>query len=150
MNNSLEDKIAAFIRKLIELSRLDITVSISIEEDRANVQLSGRDVPMLLAHNAELLDAFEYITNRAFGRELGQGVRIHFDSDGYRSAREAELRLMALKAAEKVKLTKTSFSFEPMSASERRIIHTTLIDDASVRTESQGDGMNRKVTIFPV
>jgi spoIIIJ-associated protein len=82
-------------------------------------------------------------------RASGDEARLVFDSSGYRARREKELRLMAEKAAEKVRLSRIPFSFDPMTPNERRIIHLTLANDTSVTTESQGNGENRKVTIRP-
>jgi len=56
------------------------------------------------------------------------GAQIDFDANGYRDARKQELEIMARKAAEKVKVTKTPFVFDPMNAQDRRIIHTALVD----------------------
>ena len=63
--------------------------------------------------------------------------------------REQELKLMAEKAAERVRASRTAFVFDPMTPSERRIIHVTLSDDESVRTESVGNGLERKVRVLP-
>ena len=56
---------------------------------------------------------------------------------------------VAEKAAEKVRTTKIPFTFDPMNSNERRILHLALSEDASVRTESTGNGENRKLTIYP-
>jgi spoIIIJ-associated protein len=56
---------------------------------------------------------------------------------------------MARKAAEKVKVTKTPFVFDPMNAQDRRIIHTALVDVQGIRTESEGDGQMRRVKVLP-
>jgi spoIIIJ-associated protein len=56
---------------------------------------------------------------------------------------------MAVKAAERVRGSRSAFTFEPMSPSERRIIHLALVDDTSVRTESVGNGLDRKVKVVP-
>jgi spoIIIJ-associated protein len=71
------------------------------------------------------------------------------DSGNYRARREKELRLMAEKAAERVRTTRIPFSFDPMSPNERRIVHLALGEDQSVKTESRGNGVDRKVTIYP-
>jgi spoIIIJ-associated protein len=56
---------------------------------------------------------------------------------------------MAEKAAERVRTTRIPFSFDPMSPNERRIIHLALGEDQTVKTESRGNGVDRKVTIYP-
>lgn len=141
--------IASFVEGMIRAAKLELKVESREEEDECRVILKGNDLTLLLAKNAELLNAIEYITQRAFAHRTAAHTRIVFDAGEYRASREAELRLMALKAAEKVKLSRAPFVFDPMSPGERRIIHLALVDDSSVRTESQGDGYNRKVVILP-
>lgn len=141
--------VVEFTNHLLGASGLDLKANADQTGDGLKVQVGGSDVALLLGHNAELLDALEYLGNRTLARHAGEEMRIAFDSGSYRAQREKELRLMAEKAAEKVRTSRASFSFSPMSANERRIIHVALADDASVVTESQGSGENRKVTVRP-
>jgi spoIIIJ-associated protein len=138
-----------FTNQVLSSSRLDLEAGADQTGDGLKVQVRGEDVALLLGHNAELLDALEYLGNRVLARASGEEAKVVFDSSGYRARREKELRLMAEKAAEKVRLSKIPFSFDPMTPNERRIIHLTLANDSSVTTESQGNGENRKVTIRP-
>jgi len=138
-----------FTNQVLESSRLDLKATADQAEDTLRVQVRGEDVALLLGHNAELLDALEYLGNRVLARSSGEEAKLVFDSGGYRARREKELRLMAEKAAEKVRVSRIPFTFDPMTPNERRIIHVTLADDGSVVTESQGNGENRKVTIRP-
>ena len=138
-----------FTNQVLESSRLDLKATADRAEDTLKVQVRGEDVALLLGHNAELLDALEYLGNRVLVRSSGEEARLVFDSGGYRARREKELRLMAEKAAEKVRVSRIPFTFDPMTPNERRIIHVTLAEDSSVVTESQGNGENRKVTIRP-
>ena len=141
--------VVEFTNQVFRSSGLELTATAESGEEGPRVQVEGEDVALLLGHNAELLDALEYLGNRVASRLSGEDGRIVFDSGNYRARREKELRLMAEKAAEKVRSTHVPFSFDPMTANERRIIHLTLSEDASVRTESRGDGENRKLVIFP-
>ena len=138
-----------FTNQVLGSSGLDLKARADQDEGGLRIQVGGDDVALLLGHNAELLDALEYLGNRVLARSSGEERRLVFDSLGYRSRREKELRLMAEKAAEKVRLSRIPFSFDPMTPNERRIIHLALANDASVTTESQGNGENRKVTIRP-
>lgn len=141
--------VVEFTNRMLAASGLDLKASAEQTDDGLKVQVRGSDVALLLGHNAELLDALEYLGNRTLARRAGEEMRIVFDSGSYRAQREKELRLMAEKAAEKVRTSRAPFSFTPMSANERRIIHLALADDVSVATESQGSGENRKVTVRP-
>lgn len=139
-----------FVEEMINYSSLDLRASISLSEDNdIRVEFQGFDLPLLLGHSAELLDAMQYITRRVFANEVAEGVQIDFDASGYREARQHELELMAQKAAEKVKVTRVPFVFDPMNAQDRRIIHNALVDISGVRTESEGDGQMRRVKILP-
>src|SRR5215469_2907564 len=150
MEREIEDEVVEFTNEMLRAGGFDLTAEAESAESGFKVQIQGDDVAVLLARNAEMLDAIEYVCNRIFNREPGHDNRIVFDSGNYRARREKELRLMAEKAAEKVRTSHVPFSFDPMSPNERRIIHLTLVGDDTVRTESLGDGIDRKVTIYPV
>ena len=141
--------VVEFTNQVLDSSGLDLQASADPAEDGLKIQVRGDDVALLLGHNAELLDALEYLGNRVLARASGEESKLVFDSNGYRARREKELRLMAEKAAEKVRLSRIPFNLDPMTPNERRIIHLALANDASVTTESQGNGENRKVTIRP-
>jgi spoIIIJ-associated protein len=141
--------VVGFTNQVLGSSGLDLKAAADQTDDTVKIQVRGDDVALLLGHNAELLDALEYLGNRVLARATGEEARLVFDSGGYRARREKELRLMAEKAAEKVRLSRIPFSFDPMTPNERRIIHLALANDSSVTTESQGNGENRKVTIRP-
>jgi spoIIIJ-associated protein len=149
MLHDIEAQVVDFTNQILSAGGFDLTADAESSEEGFKVQIRGDDVAVLLARNAEMLDAIEYVCNRIFNREPGHDNRIVFDSGNYRARREKELRLMAEKAAEKVRTSHVPFSFDPMSPNERRIIHLALVTDDSVRTESLGDGVDRKVTIYP-
>ncbi|HMV49463.1 MAG TPA: R3H domain-containing nucleic acid-binding protein [Blastocatellia bacterium] len=146
----LRDKVEHFVKELVDKSSLDLRVQVTEPEpDNIEVSFQGFDLPLLLGHNAELLDALQYIARRAFAGAVASGVQIDFDANGYRNARKEELQLMAQKAAERVRTSKVPFVFDPMSAQDRRAIHTALVDIDGIRTESEGDGQMRRVKVLP-
>jgi spoIIIJ-associated protein len=146
----LKTQVQEFVAELINFSSLDLRAHIAENDDNdIRVEFQGFDLPLLLGHSAELLDAMQYITRRVFADEVAEGAQIDFDASGYREARQHELELMAQKAAEKVKTTRVPFVFDPMNAQDRRIIHNALVDLPGVRTESEGDGQMRRVKILP-
>jgi spoIIIJ-associated protein len=142
-------RIVDFTNMILEASRLDLHASAEETGEAVIVEVRGADMGILLGHNAELLDALEYLANRLVARNAGDDSHIVFDSRNYRVGREKELRLMAERAAERVRVSRLPFSFDPMNPNKRRIVHLALAEDSSVRTVSTGDGADRRVTIYP-
>jgi spoIIIJ-associated protein len=111
------------------------------------LNIDGADTGLLLNQGGELLDALQHLLNQAFGRTLGKDQRIVCDVEGFRAGREAELRAMAVHAAEKVRSTATAFVFGPMEANERRVIHVFLANEEDLHTESIGEGNARRLRV---
>jgi spoIIIJ-associated protein len=147
---ALKERLENFAAQVIDRSSLDLKAEAAvIDAATVEVAFEGFDLPLLLGHNAELLDALQYLARRVFAAEVAAGVQIDFDAKGYRQARRHELELMAQKAADRVRSSRVPFTFDPMNAQDRRIIHMSLVDHGGVRTESEGDGQMRRVKIVP-
>lgn len=147
---TISARINDFVNDLIDKSSLDLRAKVKqIDEQTILVVFEGFDLPLLLGHNAELLDALQYIARRAFAEAVAAGLQIDFDASGYRDSRRQELELMAQKAADRVRVSKSPFTFDPMNAQDRRIIHLALMEEHGVRTESEGDGQLRRVKVLP-
>lgn len=113
------------------------------------VNITGDDLSILIGRRAETLNALQYITRLIIGKEVGRGVNLTVDVEGYRERRENNLRQTARKMASQAIKSGRSQSLEPMPPNERRIIHIELQDDKDVTTESVGEEPRRKVTIIP-
>src|SRR5262249_61478174 len=91
----LKSKVESFVSDLIDKSSLDLRVEVTEPEpDNIEVMFQGFDLPLLLGHNAELLDALQYIARRAFADAVAAGGRVYFfaqrASDGPEDGSEAE------------------------------------------------------------
>ena len=105
------DRIVEFTNQILDSSGLDLRASAEETDGSVRIELTGSDKGVLLGHNAELLDALEYLGNRLVARNRGEESHIPFDSGNYRLGREKELKLMAAKAAEKVESLKGAIQF---------------------------------------
>lgn len=119
------------------------------EKPEVFVDLSGPDSTLLLDRGGELLRALELLALEILRLPSGDHEKISFDCKNQRSIRFQELRVAAKVAADKVRQTGTPFHFAPMSSRERRIVHLALRDQADLRTESDGEGFNRCVVLYP-
>ena len=138
---------AEFLENVFDMTGLQLQVAVKQGIAGEVLDIEGRDAELLQAQTGELLEALQHLVNQVFGRRLIGGARLVCDVHGFRATREAELQAMAEHAANQVRQTGRAFTFEPMSANERRIIHLTLADSPDLFTESIGDGADRKLRI---
>ena len=113
------------------------------------VDVQGEDLGILIGRRGETLSALQYITRLIVAKELQQQVAVVIDIEGYRARREQQLQRLALKIADQAVEMSRTMELEAMPANERRVIHMALRDHPAVRTESVGEGVDRKVTIIP-
>ena len=160
----IQDKIAA-AKKISELLnatfahgdfhlRYKITVDPPVgdrewEKPEILVEFSGADSPLVLENGGELLRAFEHVSLEMLRLGSDEHEKINFDCQNFRAARLQELRMAADVAAERVRSTNMPYAFAPMSSRERRIVHLALRDLADLRTESDGEALNRHVVVYP-
>jgi spoIIIJ-associated protein len=140
---------AEFLENVFDMTGLQLRVTVKQAVSGEVLDIEGHDAELLQAQTGELLEALQHLINQVYGRSLSGGERLVCDVHGFRATREAELQAMANLAANRVRQTGMAFTFEPMSANERRIIHLTLADATDIFTESIGEGPDRKLKISP-
>ena len=113
------------------------------------IKIVGEDAGCLIGRKGETMEALSYLTSLASNRFEDSDEKISVDVADYRQKREKDLVAVAKKMAAKVNKSGRSYSFEPMNPYERRIIHATVSEIAGVKSESKGEGSNRKVVIYP-
>jgi spoIIIJ-associated protein len=145
----VSEQAAEFLRNVFEMTGLQLRVGVKQGIAGEVLDIEGNDAELLQAQTGELLEALQHLLNQVYGRSLTGGARLVCDVNGFRATREAELQAMANHAANSVRQTGRPFTFEPMSANERRIIHLTLADSEDLYTESIGEGADRKLKIGP-
>ena len=124
----------------------------SCEDGTRRIAIVGDDASALIGHHGDTLDALQYLANLASARKNVHGERdksrVTLDIEGYRKKREETLRALARRMAQKALRNRRSVMLEPMSAYERRIIHSEIQGIEGVSTNSIGSDNNRKIVIF--
>ncbi|MFC2024890.1 RNA-binding cell elongation regulator Jag/EloR [Chloroflexota bacterium] len=122
-----------------------------VEEATASVVLNinGGDMGVLIGRRGQTLSCLQYIVRLIVGHQTKDWVPIIIDVGGYKQRRYQALQTFAQQMVEQVQAKGESFTLEPMSAYERRIIHLALVDHPDVTTESTGQGEARRVVILP-
>jgi spoIIIJ-associated protein len=138
------------VLQMVEKMGLDLEVRATPHDDGVNLQLEGPDEEMLIARNAELLAAFQFLLNR-MSRRAWPGVgRINVVCDGHTRPRDEELIAMARKAAQQVARTGKTKKLHPMNAYERRLVHIAVREFPGLTSSSDGNGALKRVRISKV
>ena len=141
------------LNNILSTSGVNVTCTVRTADDPEVggpiIDISGDDSGLLIGRRGQSLQSLQFIVNLIVRKEFGESVRVVLDVERYRQRREASLRDMANKVAERVTQTGRGITLEPMSAADRRIVHLSLADRDDVSTESVGFGEERKVSIFP-
>ena len=144
---------SAAVGRILQAAGVNVTRTLRSSHDPDSggpvIDLAGEDSGLLIGRRGQTLQALQFLVTLIVRKELGEDVRVVLDVENYRQRRENSLRDMAAKVASRVAQTNRSITLEPMSPADRRIIHTSLSQHPGVRTESAGEGENRKVTIMP-
>ena len=148
-----EDLAMDFISRMVDNLGLDVSAELfRCEDDTRRIVLSGTDAGMLIGHHGDTLDALQYLANLACAKKNENGERDHsrvtLDIEGYRAKREEALRSLARAKAAKALRIGRNVMLEPMSAYERRIIHSEVQKIEGVATNSIGTDNARKVVIY--
>lgn len=118
-------------------------------DDEVEVEIFGGDPGKIIGKNGRTLAALEYVTNAVLNRSEDGSVRVNIDVGGYKRRRDDRLRAVAEQAIARVRANGEPEELEPMSAAERRVVHMAVADEPDVRSESTGDGRDRRVVILP-
>lgn len=113
------------------------------------VELAGPDAVLLTDRGGEALRALEHVAARILGLEHEDQERISFDALGFKTTRAREMLLSASTAAEHVRLSGRPYIFPSMTSGERRMLHMALRNHSDLRTESSGEGRDRRVVAYP-
>ena len=115
---------------------------------RLCVEMSGPDVPILLHNNAELLQAIQHVAAAALRLEDSAADQLWFDAGNIKAGKKKELERLAQAGIESVRLTSRPYSFPPMMACERRLLHLALMP-SGLKSASSGFGGKRCVILYP-
>ncbi len=134
---------------LLQRMGIETEVEGALKEGDIYLEVKGDEEGILIGKHGRTLESFQVLINRMVNKQAKRPVRVVLDIAGYKKRRADSLEKMAGRLAENVKRTGRAITIGPFSAHDRRIIHITLKEDPSVKTESLGEGEWKKVRIVP-
>ncbi len=125
----------------------DVTYKTEEKEYEIYVDIEGKDINYLIGYRGESINALQTILSTIANKKSTAKIRVYLDISGYREKRVKTLEDLAEKIARTVVRTGKDVTLEPMTAYERKIIHTKLQTHSKVETFSKGEEPYRKVVI---
>lgn len=145
----LQEKAKEFLTGLAKFIDENATVSVEAKENELSFVVTGENLGKLIGFKGENLHAIQLLLSGLKARSEG-AVRMYLDINGYKANKNQNIIDLANKVAEQAIKIERNIHLDPMSAYDRRIVHTTLQDRDDVTTESTGEGEKRHVVIKPV
>lgn len=142
-----KENVENFLKDIIEKLPEDIKYSINSDKNALKVELTGEDIGYLIGYRGETLYAIQNILSSVAGKGIKNRIRVILDIEGYKNKREKTLEDLAKKVATTVIKTRKPVKLEPMTAYERKIIHSVLQENDRVETNSVGEEPNRRIVI---
>ena len=117
------------------------------EENHLTVEMTGDTLGVLIGRRGETMDALQYLTSLTVNKDKNDYTRVSLDVEHYRAKREATLRNLALRMANRARKSGRRVVLEPMNPYERRVLHSALQNNPYVQTHSEGEEPYRRVII---
>lgn len=138
-----------YLKDVIEKMGVQNVSFSAVQKGEATIiRLNGEKMGALIGRRGETMESLSYLASLVANRLEGDYIKLGLDVAGYRDKRESDLTALAQRIGTKVRRTGRSFAMEPMNPYERRIIHSAIGKMEGVRSESKGEGRDRRVVIY--
>jgi spoIIIJ-associated protein len=151
---SPEEHVTQVLEGLFEAANLDFSFDVTAEQERPGnlvIEIYGGDEELLRAREGQLLDAIQLFLTRVVQHQLrDERVSIQVDNAGFREQANQELTELAEKL-KNVALDKGKpVYFRALPPRDRKVIHQYLAEDGRVKSRSIGEGLYKKIKIYPL
>jgi spoIIIJ-associated protein len=152
----MEDIVKKELEALVKL--VDIGSEYSIDIDKGdevsyiNISFEGDDLGYLIGNHGKHLDSLQYVFSLILRKKLPEdsNYRVIIDVGGYKEERNKKIESLAMQKADDARILGEEVELTPMSPSDRRVVHMTLQVFDDIKTESTGEGRDRRVKIIPL
>jgi spoIIIJ-associated protein len=147
------DLVAEFMEETLDVLDVhpDTEVDLRYDEGTLHGHLDGDedDIALVIGRRGQTLDAIQYLLNAVVHGALDSPIHVQLDAQGYRKRRARQLEKDADRAVADVARTGRRVELEPMTSSERKVIHQYLKDVPDIQTVSSGREPNRRLAVEP-
>lgn len=140
----ISEKIKEFFNSILEK---DVKCDVKIEDFCIVVKINGDNISHLIGYRGATINALQVLATAIANKHSTSKTVVIVDVGDYREKRKKILEDLAEKISQRVIKTRKSITLDPMTAYERKVIHTKLQNSDRVKTFSKGEEPYRKVVI---
>lgn len=144
------DRVRALLERVVE--ELDLEAEVKVEEDDQAISavIEGEELGILIGRHGQTIDALQLLCYRAAFQGRADRKRVSVDAAGYRVRRAELLHREADQAAEHASSAARPVRLQPMTSSERKVVHDHLKERSGIETYSEGEEPERCVVVAPL
>lgn len=133
-------------------SYLEISPELEIEQidEGFSIKITGRNLNFLIGYRGESLDALQYLVTQTIYRENNTWTPINIDINGYKQKKLEKIEESVKDIVDRVRFHQKEFVLPPLNSFERRHVHMLISDYIDVKSESRGEGPERRLYLMPV
>ena len=150
----MESEIGAIVTELIEKMGFSITVETKSVDEKDGIlvvcDINTQESNFLIGQYGMNLQSLQHIARVIVRKRIAEPVNFVLDVNSYRKEKNESIVRLALNLAEEACVKKETIVMRPMTAYERRVVHVELSKNEKVKTESVGEGEDRRISITPI
>jgi spoIIIJ-associated protein len=144
------ERVEGLLDEIVDALDLDAEVVVEERDDEIAARLDGDELGLVIGRRGQTIDAIQLLCYRVAFRGRGERKRVSVDAAGYRERRRETVERQAEQAAERAQETGKEIELEPMTPTERKIVHDRLKDRPGLETFSEGEEPERCVIVAPL
>jgi len=152
----MEDIIKKELDTLLSLMGIEAKYDLNVEESNGikyiKISFNGENLGYLIGNHGKHLESLQYVFSLILRKKFEEGMeyRVLMDVGGYKEERNKKIERIALQKADDARILGEPIELDPMSPSDRRVVHMALQVFDDIKTESVGEGNDRRVKIIPI
>ena len=144
------DYVKSYLTTILTHMGLTVELNAKYEKEVINMSIKTDRDAILIGKGGKTLQSLNELVRVAINQRFSKHYKILLDVADYKEEKYEKLIQMARKYAKEVQTTKNTVTLNPMPSDERRIIHGALANYHNIKTESHGQGKERRLSIHYV
>lgn len=153
--SELETLVEETLAGVIEKGGFDITFDLKFDktdnDSVLSIDFAGADEELLKDKKGQLLDSLQLLVKRVIQHNFPDDkTNVLVDAGGFREETEQALIDKAENLKQMALEQGRSVYYRALPPKERKVVHQYLAQDPRVKSRSLGDGLYKKIKIYPV